>query len=64
MRPDLDTWLTRGLAALRRTVGMPDYAGYLAHRRRFHPGEPIPSEREFFSQFVEARYGDTPTRCC
>lgn len=64
MRHDLGGWLARCLAALRRTAGMPDYAAYLAHRRRCHPGEPVPSERDYFADFVAARYGDSPTRCC
>ncbi|HEU5171335.1 MAG TPA: YbdD/YjiX family protein [Gemmatimonadales bacterium] len=52
------------LAALRRVLGMPDYAGYCAHLRARHPGQPIPTEREFFDQYLAARYGDGPTRCC
>jgi uncharacterized short protein YbdD (DUF466 family) len=43
---------------------MPDYAAYCSHLRAHHPDRPLPSEREFFDQFVRARYGDGPTRCC
>jgi uncharacterized short protein YbdD (DUF466 family) len=50
--------------ALRRVAGMPDYAAHLEHLRRCHPGRPVPTEREFFEQYVAARYGDGPTRCC
>jgi uncharacterized short protein YbdD (DUF466 family) len=64
MQRDLNGWLARCLATIRRTAGMPDYAAYTAHRLRVHPGDPVPSEREYFAQFVAARYSDSPTRCC
>jgi uncharacterized short protein YbdD (DUF466 family) len=44
--------------------GMPDYQAYCRHMQENHPDRPLPSEREFFDQFVRARYGDGPTRCC
>jgi uncharacterized short protein YbdD (DUF466 family) len=43
---------------------MPDYAAYCEHLRAHHPDRSLPTEREFFDQFVRARYGDGPTRCC
>jgi uncharacterized short protein YbdD (DUF466 family) len=43
---------------------MPDYAAHLEHLRRCHPDRPAPSEREFFEQYLQRRYGDGPTRCC
>jgi uncharacterized short protein YbdD (DUF466 family) len=49
---------------LRRLAGMPDYAAHIEHLRHCHPETPIPSEREFYNDFVRARYGDGPTRCC
>jgi len=52
------------LPTLRRLFGMPDYQAYCSHLRERHPDRPLPSEREFFDQFVRARYGDGPTRCC
>jgi uncharacterized short protein YbdD (DUF466 family) len=52
------------LGALRTVAGMPDYAAHLEHLRRSHPGEPIPTEREFYEEFVRNRYQDGPTRCC
>ena len=52
------------LSALKRVLGMPDYPGYLAHLRACHPDRPIPTERQFFDEYVHARYGDGPTRCC
>ncbi len=54
----------RLIGALRRVAGMPDYDAYLAHLRACHPERPVPTRREFFDQYVTARYGDGPTRCC
>jgi uncharacterized short protein YbdD (DUF466 family) len=56
--------LSRLFSPVRALLGMPDYAGYCQHLREHHPERPLPSEREFFDQFVRARYGDGPTRCC
>lgn len=50
--------------ALRRIVGMPDYHAYVEHVRACHPGAPVPTEREYFDQYVKARYEGGPTRCC
>jgi uncharacterized short protein YbdD (DUF466 family) len=49
---------------VRRVMGMPDYQAHLEHLRRCHPSRPLPTEREFFDEFVRTRYGDGPTRCC
>jgi uncharacterized short protein YbdD (DUF466 family) len=49
---------------LRRLAGMPDYAAHVEHLQRCHPEAPMPSEREFYDDFVRSRYGDGPTRCC
>jgi uncharacterized short protein YbdD (DUF466 family) len=43
---------------------MPDYAAHLEHLRRCHPERAVPTEREYYEAFVEARYADGPTRCC
>ena len=51
-------------SAVRRIAGMPDYAAHLEHLRRCHPERAVPTEREFFEAFVQARYADGPTRCC
>ena len=56
--------MSRLLELIRRVAGMPNYAGYVDHLRRCHPDRPIPSEREFFADYLAARYGDGPTRCC
>jgi uncharacterized short protein YbdD (DUF466 family) len=50
--------------ALRQIVGMPDYDAHLEHLRRCHPESAIPTERQFYDEFVRNRYGDGPTRCC
>jgi uncharacterized short protein YbdD (DUF466 family) len=49
---------------LRRIAGMPDYEAYVEHLRRCHPERALPTEREYFEQYVTVRYGDGPTRCC
>ena len=54
----------RVLEVVRRVAGMPDYAAHVEHLRRCHPEFPVPSEREFYDEYVRARYGDGPTRCC
>jgi uncharacterized short protein YbdD (DUF466 family) len=62
-----DAWGTKVEAALqvvRRVAGMPDYAAHVAHLRRCHPEQAVPTTREFYEEFVRARYGDGPTRCC
>jgi uncharacterized short protein YbdD (DUF466 family) len=55
---------SRLFQAVRQLFGMPDYVSYCRHFRTHHPDRPLPSEGEFFDQFVRARYGDGPTRCC
>lgn len=52
------------IEALRRVAGMPDYEAYVDHLRRHHPECSVPSEREYFAEYVRSRYGDGPTRCC
>ena len=56
--------LQQWLSDFRRMVGMPNYAEYRRHLEKCHPGHPVPSEREFFDLYLQARYGDGPTRCC
>jgi uncharacterized short protein YbdD (DUF466 family) len=56
--------VSRFLRWLRRVAGMPDYAGYIDHLRRCHPERAVPSEREFFADYLAARYDGGPTRCC
>lgn len=56
--------LARALSGLRRLLGMPDYRAYVEHLRACHPDRPVPSEREFYDEYLLTRYGDGPTRCC
>jgi uncharacterized short protein YbdD (DUF466 family) len=58
--PTFGTFLT----FIRQIAGMPDYPAHLEHLRRCHPGQPVPTQREFYDDFTRARYGDGPTRCC
>jgi uncharacterized short protein YbdD (DUF466 family) len=51
-------------AVLRRIAGMPDYQSYVTHLRQSHPELPVPSEREFYEEFIRTRYEAGPTRCC
>jgi len=43
---------------------MPDYAAYVEHLRTAHPDAPVPSEREYFDEYLKGRYESGPTRCC
>jgi uncharacterized short protein YbdD (DUF466 family) len=59
------TTLFEHLARMMRGIaGMPDYGAYLEHHRRCHPGHPPLGEREFFADYLRARYADGPNRCC
>ena len=49
---------------LRQIAGMPDYQAYLEHMRRCHPERALPTERQFYEDFIRSRYADGPTRCC
>jgi uncharacterized short protein YbdD (DUF466 family) len=49
---------------LRSVAGMPDYDRYVDHLRMHHPDAPVPTPRAFYEDFLRARYGDGPTRCC
>jgi uncharacterized short protein YbdD (DUF466 family) len=52
------------VAAIRRILGMPDYAAYCAHLNAAHPGTVLPTEREYFDDYLKSRYEGGPTRCC
>jgi len=58
------TKVARLMRFLRSVAGMPDYQRHIQHLRQHHPELSIPTERQFFEDFVRARYGDGPTRCC
>ncbi len=53
--------------AARMLVGMPDYDTYVEHMRDNHPDQPVMSQKEFFRERQDARYGGgkgRPIRCC
>jgi uncharacterized short protein YbdD (DUF466 family) len=52
------------LWVLRRIAGMPDYEAYVTHLRRCHPELGVPTERQFYDEFLRTRYEAGPTRCC
>ena len=57
--------LARSIArAIRQVAGMPDYHVYLEHLQRCHPDRAPLGEREFFAEYLRARYADGPNRCC
>ena len=56
--------LGRLAAMVRGIAGMPDYQAYLEHLHRCHPGRAPLGEREFFDEYLRARYADGPNRCC
>jgi uncharacterized short protein YbdD (DUF466 family) len=49
---------------VRQFAGMPDYERHIEHLRQCHPDHPIPTERQYYEEFLEARYHEGPTRCC
>jgi uncharacterized short protein YbdD (DUF466 family) len=52
------------VSTLRRVAGMPDYQRHLAHLRDCHPDAAIPTEREYFEQFLQLKSGGSGGRCC
>ena len=55
-----ESWVGR----LRQVLGMPNYREYVRYLSRCHPERPIPSEREYFDQYDQARYQGGGARCC
>lgn len=45
-------------------MGDHDYERYLAHMRRVHPGEAVPSERQFWRDRYAASDTNPGPRCC
>ena len=60
----LATLLARLTRIMRGIAGMPDYDAYLEHLHRSHPERAPIGEREFFTEYMRARYADGPNRCC
>ena len=59
----LSYW-SRMLTVLRQVSGMPDYRRYLAHMAERHAGCAVLTEKEFYEQYVNIRYGNGASRCC
>ncbi|GGA40533.1 hypothetical protein GCM10007416_11920 [Kroppenstedtia guangzhouensis] len=51
-------------AYLNAIAGVPDYARYLEHFRRNHPGETPLSEKEFHKRATDEKYGGGKIRRC
>lgn len=60
----LSTRLHLFACAARGIAGMPDYQRYVEHLRLCHPEQVPVGEREFFADYLRARYADGPNRCC
>ena len=56
--------LARLAWVLRRVIGAPDYAAYVVHVRRAHPGRAPLSEAEFAHDALARRYDRPGSRCC
>lgn len=44
-------------------VGMPSYDKYLEHMRKNHPDKIPKSQKEFFKEAMESKYGAGRTKC-
>ncbi len=62
--PRLADHLSLLAGTARRIVGMPDYPAYCAHLRSVHPERPLPTERQYFDEYLASRYGAGTSRCC
>ena len=60
----LASCFSRLRSAVLRITGMPDYQAYLTHVRAAHPERPLPTERQYFDEYLKGRYESGPTRCC
>jgi uncharacterized short protein YbdD (DUF466 family) len=58
------SWPLRLGALLRRIIGAPDYAAYVAHQRAHHPEREPLCERDFLNERLSARYEKPGARCC
>lgn len=58
------TWWERAATTLRRIIGAPDYAAYVAHVKECHPDRAPLSEREFVAERLKSRYETPGNRCC
>ena len=63
-RPGLRDYARTLRQGCRQVFGIPDYERYLAHMAAQHPGEPLMSQRDFFAQSIDRKYGKSGPRCC
>ncbi len=49
---------------LKEVSGETAYDRYVAHRREHHPGEPVPSRRDFERKRMDDRDAKPQQRCC
>jgi len=48
-----------------QVFGIPDYERHLEHLAMHHPGQAVPSRREFYLQAMDRKYGrGGGSRCC
>ena len=59
-----ESLLARCAAVVRRVIGAPDYAAYVAHVRAHHPDREPLGEKEFLAERLTARYEKPGSRCC
>lgn len=45
-------------------VGMPSYDKYLEHMKIHHPDKIPKSQKDFFKEALEAKYGAGRAKCC
>ena len=62
--PRVADLLASAASILRRVIGAPDYARYLAHVRTAHPGTAPMSYEHFVREAMAKRYGKGAGRCC
>jgi uncharacterized short protein YbdD (DUF466 family) len=58
------SWPVRVAALIRRIIGAPDYASYVAHVRTHHPEREPLGEREFMAERWRERYEKPGGKCC
>ena len=44
-------------------VGMPSYDKYKEHMRKNHPNAPLKTQKEFFKEAMDNKYGAGRSRC-
>ncbi|WP_205739819.1 YbdD/YjiX family protein [Georgenia sp. SYP-B2076] len=58
----------RALGAVRwyitTVMGDHDYARFVAHQQRVHPGAPVPTEKEFWRRRWAEQDANPGARCC